>query len=78
VDALFDYFTGVLSQPAESVRQTLLADYLASGARSNPACLEGLLKDRGDPVPGERALARRQERHERQEEKANMIEGRAP
>lgn len=69
VDALFDYFTQVLSQPAESIRAMLLADYLASGARSNPACLEGLLKDRGDPVLGAKALAARQERHGRQEGK---------
>ena len=48
----------------ESVRQTLLADYQASGARANPACLQGLLKDREKPVPRlARALAQRQDRH---------------
>lgn len=69
VDALFDYLTATLRQPAAAARQTLLADYLASGARSNPACLQGLLKDRGDPMPSAKALAKRQGRHGRQEGK---------
>ncbi|WP_310493340.1 B12-binding domain-containing radical SAM protein [Dechloromonas sp.] len=64
VDSLFDYLTGVLRMEKESVRQTLLADYQASGARANPACLQGLLKDREKPVPRvARALAQRQDRH---------------
>ncbi|HEX5393095.1 MAG TPA: DUF4080 domain-containing protein [Rhodocyclaceae bacterium] len=67
VDALFDYLVSARGIAVEAVRQTLLADYLASGARSNPACLQGLLKDRGDPISSEKALARRQERHERKE-----------
>lgn len=64
VDSLFDYLTGVIGMETESVRQTLLADYQASGARANPACLQGLLKDREKPMPRlARALAQRQDRH---------------
>jgi len=63
VDALFDYFTGIRAQPLDDIRQCLLADYLASGARSNPACLRGLLNGRGAPLPGKAALAARQARH---------------
>jgi radical SAM superfamily enzyme YgiQ (UPF0313 family) len=64
VDALFDYLTGVIGLNRDAVRQTLLADYQASGARANPACLDGLLRDRADPVPRTaRALAQRQDRH---------------
>ncbi|MFZ2971909.1 MAG: DUF4080 domain-containing protein [Ferribacterium limneticum] len=64
LDSLFDFLTGVLRMEKESVRQTLLADYQASGARANPACLQGLLKDREKPVPRvARALAQRQDRH---------------
>jgi len=64
VDCLFEYLTAVAGLEAESVRRMLLADYLASGARANPACLQGLLKDRDKPVKGSlRVLAQRQERH---------------
>jgi hypothetical protein len=64
VDALFDYLTGVIGREMEGVRQTLLADYQASGARANPACLQGLLADRANPAPrASRALAQRQDRH---------------
>ncbi len=64
LDRLFDYLSGVVGLDAESVRKTLLADYQASGARANPACLAGLLKDREKPVPrAARALLQRQERH---------------
>ncbi|MBS1143828.1 MAG: Radical [Proteobacteria bacterium] len=64
VDCLFDYLTVVIGHDRESIRQTLLADYLASGARANPACLNGLLKDRDKPAPRQpRALAQRQDRH---------------
>jgi len=56
------------------VRASLLADYLASGARANPACLQGLLKDRGAPVAkSERALAQRQERHNGQEHRSEGV-----
>jgi radical SAM superfamily enzyme YgiQ (UPF0313 family) len=65
VDHLFVYMTQVLTRDSAEVRQLLLADYLASGARANPICLRGLLKDRGKPAPrAARGLAQRQERHE--------------
>jgi len=63
VDVLFE----VLSQslPLETVRQALLADYLGSGARSNPQALQGLLPR---PKPSEaktkRQLSARQQRHQ--------------
>jgi radical SAM superfamily enzyme YgiQ (UPF0313 family) len=64
LDSLFDYLTGVIGMEKENVRQTLLADYQSSGARANPACLQGLLKDREKPVArAARALAQRQDRH---------------
>ncbi|MBP5985881.1 MAG: DUF4080 domain-containing protein [Azonexus sp.] len=64
VDSLFAYLTTVISRDKETVRQILLADYQSSGARANPACLQGLLKDREKPVPrSSKALAQRQERH---------------
>ncbi|NTV68649.1 MAG: DUF4080 domain-containing protein [Azonexaceae bacterium] len=64
VDSLFDYLTGVIGREKEGVRQILLADYQTSGARANPACLQGCLKDREKPVPrAVRALVQRQDRH---------------
>lgn len=64
VDALFDYLTGVIGMEKENVRPILLADYRSTGARANPACLQGLLKDREKPAPRvARALAHRQDRH---------------
>lgn len=62
VDALFDYLGA--SQPPDAVRQALLADYLASGARSNPNALQGLLPRRtASPAKAGRTLATRQARH---------------
>jgi hypothetical protein len=64
LDALFGYLTSVIGRAHDSVRQTLFVDYRSSGARANPACLEGLLKDREKPVPrAARALVQRQDRH---------------
>lgn len=64
VDRLFDYLTQELGHPDETIRPSLLADYLASGARANPACLQGLLKARPKPVArAAGGLALRQERH---------------
>ena len=64
VDHLFTYLTGTRDLSPEIVRPSLLADYLASGARANPACLDGLLKNREQPVArNERALTERQGRH---------------
>lgn len=66
VDALFAYLTGICGQPPDDVRQALLADYLASGARSNPKSLQGLLGGRPAPVPkAASALAARQAQHGR-------------
>ncbi len=62
VDALFDYLSA--SQSPALVRQVLLADYLASGARSNPKALQGLLPRLApSPAKAARTLATRQERH---------------
>ncbi|MCM2342822.1 MAG: B12-binding domain-containing radical SAM protein, partial [Rhodoferax sp.] len=62
VDALFDYLGQHL--PPAVVRQALLADYVASGARANPQALHGLLPRRAaSPARASRTLATRQERH---------------
>jgi radical SAM superfamily enzyme YgiQ (UPF0313 family) len=68
VDGLFDYLTTVVGQEAEAVRADLLADYLASGARANPACLQGWLTEREAPQPRKdrnpaRSLVSRQALH---------------
>lgn len=64
LDALFDYLTDVRKEDIEPTRQILLADYLASGARSNPNCLRGLLGERGKPErKAAPALVLRQVRH---------------
>ncbi|MGB4583872.1 MAG: radical SAM protein [Rhodoferax sp.] len=63
VDALFDYLSHSLS--ADGVRQALLSDYIASGARSNPVALQGLLPRLApSPAKARRTLATRQERHQ--------------
>jgi hypothetical protein len=65
VDALFDYLSA--SQSPALVRQALLADYVSSGARSNPKALLGLLPRRpASPVKASRTLATRQARHSNQ------------
>ncbi len=43
VDLLFDYLSMELVLPVDQVQSALLADYVASGARSRPHCLEKLL-----------------------------------
>ncbi len=63
VDALFDYLGIQCGLPAEIVQKPLLADYVASGARSNPRALQGLLPKRDAPTNSARTLAQRQERH---------------
>jgi radical SAM superfamily enzyme YgiQ (UPF0313 family) len=64
VDAVFDYLCTVRLLDTETTRRMLLADYLASGARSNPHCLQGLLGSRGVPTSRAAAtLALRQARH---------------
>lgn len=64
VDALFAYLSGPCALPPDGVRQTLLADYLASGARASPQALKGLLPRREASTPWPPAtLAHRQVRH---------------
>jgi hypothetical protein len=64
VDALFEYLSQPGLQPAATVRQALLSDYLASGARANPRSLQDLLPRRTPSAPKTaRALATRQDRH---------------
>jgi hypothetical protein len=64
VDALFDYLSVEGSLPVETVRQALLADYLASGARASPIALKSCLPrpDRVERSDGQ-TLNRRQQRH---------------
>ena len=65
VDALFDYLSQPGQHSAEVVRQTLLADYIASGARANPNALQGLLpRQAPSDTKTRRTLATRQERHQ--------------
>jgi hypothetical protein len=63
LDAVFDYLTVECGLPADGVRSTLLADYLASGARSNPKALQGLLPRREKTGSHKASLAQRQSRH---------------
>ena len=62
IDALFDYLCARRGLAAVRVRQALLADYLASGARGSPRALTGLLPRRAAPS-AQRSLAPRQDRH---------------
>ena len=66
VNALFTYLTLERGQAEDVVRAALLADYLASGARSNPKALQGHLPRRSAPISAQAAassLVQRQERH---------------
>ena len=64
VDALFDYLSTRLDLPVATAQETLLADYVASGARANPTALKGLLPRRQAPAShAYRSLAARQEMH---------------
>jgi len=64
VDALFDYLAVQRLLPTDAVRTALLADYVASGARSNPKALQGYLPERVAPAPSAAAaLHQRQDRH---------------
>ncbi len=64
VDALFGYLEGQPGVPAQQVQAALLADYVASGARSNPRALQGLLPRRETMLlEGASALVQRQQRH---------------
>ena len=64
LDAVFDYLTQQRGLGADTVRSALLADYLASGARSNPKSLQGLLPRREKAAPSKKAVAQRQTRHQ--------------
>jgi hypothetical protein len=61
---LFDYLTRERGLAPETARQSLLADYVASGARASPSSLRGVLPERVAPVArAARTLAERQDRH---------------
>ena len=70
VDALFAYLTQERAQTEDTARAALLADYVASGARSNPTALQGHLPRRTanlhsremQAVAGS-SLVQRQDRH---------------
>jgi hypothetical protein len=64
LDAVFDYLTLERLMPADTARSALLADYLASGARSNPKSLQGLLPRREKTGPSKAHAAQRQSRHQ--------------
>jgi hypothetical protein len=64
LDALFDYLKDVRALPVDAVRAALLADYVASGARSNPRALQGLLPRREKQAVPKQARAARQVRHQ--------------
>ncbi len=63
VDALHDYLLQVRQLARATVQATLVADYLASGARARPASLRDVLPAQGAPVP--RAVRQRAERQAR-------------
>ncbi len=56
VDALFDYLCGRCALPGSRVKQVLLEDYLASGARGSPPSLRELLPKRDPPLQKRRVL----------------------
>ena len=62
VDALFDYLCTRRGINPDTVRDSLLADYLASGARGSPQTLKGLLPKRNNPFSQARPLMQRQTR----------------
>jgi radical SAM superfamily enzyme YgiQ (UPF0313 family) len=65
VDFLFTHLTQVRGLDSAQVSESLLADYLASGARGRPQCLAGLLAGRQKTLPaaGDKSRAERQNRH---------------
>jgi hypothetical protein len=64
VDALFDFLSQPSLLPADLVRQALLADYIASGARANPKALQGLLPRKiPNQARAKQTLSARQARH---------------
>jgi hypothetical protein len=64
VDLLFAYLSAERGLPLDAVREALLADYLASGARGKPASLAEALQAIAQPLtPAGQARAQRQGRH---------------
>jgi radical SAM superfamily enzyme YgiQ (UPF0313 family) len=64
VDLLFEYLSVERGLPLDAVRDALLADYQASGARGKPACLADALQAIAQPLtPAGQARAQRQGRH---------------
>ena len=63
VDALFDYLCTQGGVSPETVQKSLLADYVASGARGSPQSLKGMLPKRNASTDHARALMQRQARH---------------
>ena len=64
VDLLFEHLTGPRAMAEDTVRQALLADYQASGARAKPKCLAELLQAASPShTPAGQARAQRQSRH---------------
>jgi len=64
VDLLFAYLSAERGLPTAVVREALLADYQASGARGKPACLAEALQAIAQPLTAAgQARAQRQGRH---------------
>ena len=65
VDLLFAHLTSVRALAPDAVRQALLADYQASGARARPKCLAELFDDSrtASPRAAGKPRAERQGRH---------------
>ncbi len=63
VDALFDYLTTQVGLAPADVRAVLLQDYLASGARARPNCLQTLLARPLTQPPKPTSSMQRQRRH---------------
>jgi hypothetical protein len=64
VDLLFAYLSAERGLPPDAVREVLLADYQASGARGKPACLAEALQAIAQPLTlAGQARAQRQGRH---------------
>ena len=63
VDLLFAHLTQVRGLDEQAVRDALLADYQASGARARPRCLADLLSGAQKPEASDKRLTGRQNRH---------------
>jgi radical SAM superfamily enzyme YgiQ (UPF0313 family) len=63
VDGLFDYLTTQRGLAPTVVREVLLQDYLASGARARPHCLQALIGRAARQPPKNTTLVHRQGHH---------------